>query len=401
MDRGIGRLVAFLDSRLLSGRIKIVDWAGQTATCGPDEMPFVAAVEFKSRSAVARMMGNPALAVGTGYVEEHWRLLEGNLVDLIATLRRDIQPAAPALRKAINHGRRTLDGLNRARSDPKNVDFHYNIGNEFYQLWLDTELFYSCAYFEDSGQSLETAQQAKARRIAAKLNLQPGDRVLDIGCGWGAMAFYLVEHFAVHVTGISLAERQIEHCNARAAELVLEDRTSFQLCDYRSVEGSFDAIVSIGMLEHVGKASLPALFKAVDKGLKPDGVALIHTIGSVGRDPTPNPWIERHIFPGGFIPSLCQIISAIETSSLLVSDVETLRMHYAWTLKAWRAKFTGERSKIVAMFGERFFRIWDFYLAMSEASFCAGIYVNYQVQLAKKIDSLPFTRDYMKIPLID
>ena len=397
MDKSFSRLVAFLNSRLTSGRIEIIDWDGNSAVCGPAKAPFIGAVELKSRNAIPRMISNPALAVGVGYAEGDWRVVEGDLVDIIIALRGDVDLPAPALLKVLNSGRKTADRLLGRKSDLKNIDFHYNIGNEFYELWLDSEMFYSCAYFENQTESLEIAQQAKARRIAARLNLRPGDRVLDIGCGWGGMAFYLARNFDVRVTGISLAKSQVDYANARASKLGLEDRTFFELCDYRSAEGRFDAIVSIGMLEHVGKAHLADMFKAVDKLLSPDGVALVHTIGSVRKDPHPNPWIDRHVFPGGFIPSLNQVTTAIDQTSLLVSDVETLRMHYAWTLNAWRLRFVDARRKITSLFGERFFRVWDFYLAVSEASFRAGIYVNYQVQLTKRIDSLPFTRDYMTV----
>ena len=397
MDRAFNRLTAYLDANLRSGRVEVSDWTGNRVTCGPAEMPLCAAVEFKSRGAVSRVMANPALTLGSAYAEGEWHLARGDLVDLITTLRRDIQPAAPALMKALMRSRRALDRLRGRRSDLQNVDFHYNIGNEFYELWLDREMFYSCAYFEEQGQSLDAAQQAKAQHIATKLNLQPGDRVLDIGCGWGAMAFYLARNFDVRVTGISLAQQQVEYANARAARIGLADRTSFELCDYREVTGSFDAIVSVGMLEHVGKRHLPEMFGAIERLLKPDGTALVHTIGSAGRNPGQNPWVERYIFPGGYIPSLNQITAAIEESSFLVCDIETLRMHYAWTLEAWRKRFLRAQRKIVSTFDERFFRLWHFYLALSEASFRAGIYVNYQVQLAKRIDALPFTRDYMNV----
>lgn len=395
IDKSFSRLVAFLDSHLLSGRIEIIDWDGNRVICGPRELPLIGAFKLKSRNVISRMIANPSLAVGVGYADADWAVAEGDLADIIATLRGDIHVPVTALLNALNFGRNTIDALFRHKSDLKNIDFHYNIGNEFYELWLDREMIYSCAYYENPSDRLEIAQQAKIRRIAAKLDLCSGDRVLDIGCGWGGMAFYLAQNFDVRVVGISLAQSQVDYAQARAIELGLEDRTRFELCDYRTAEGSFDAIVSIGMLEHVGKASLTDMFEAVDRLLKPDGVALVHTIGSVAKDPRPNPWIDRYIFPGGYIPSLNQVTAAIEETSLLVSDVETLRMHYAWTLKAWRQEFNCAKREITSMFDERFYRVWDFYLAVSEASFRTGLYVNYQFQLCKKIDSLPFTRDYM------
>ena len=341
------------------------------------------------------MMANPALAVGAAYADGDWFVVDGDLVDIIVTLRGNTRLSMPVLPRALNLAGKALDMLLRRKSDLENIDFHYNVGNEFYELWLDREMFYSCAYYDDPDDSLEAAQVAKARHIAGKLNLEAGDHVLDIGCGWGGMAFHLAQNFDVHVTGISLAERQIEHCNAKALKSGLQDRIRFDLCDYRSATGSFDAIVSVGMLEHVGRAHLSDMFKAVDRLLKHDGAALIHTIGSVATDPKPNPWIDRYIFPGGHIPSLNQLTAAIEKTPLLVSDIETLRMHYAWTLSAWRRRFLDAEQTIISMFGERFFRTWDLYLAISEASFRTGIYVNYQLQLTKRIDSLPFTRDYM------
>ena len=395
IDKSFSRFAEFLDSRLNSGRIEIIDWKGNRVICGPADKRLVGALEVKSPKAVSRMITNPALAVGIAYADGDWRVIDGDLADIIATLRGDIQMSPPALLNAMDFGRKTIARWLGRTSDPKNIDFHYNIGNEFYELWLDSEMFYSCAYYEQANASLDTAQQAKARRIAAKLDLRPWDRVLDIGCGWGGMAFYLARNFDVQVTGISLAQRQVDYCNAKAIEQGLEDRTRFELCDYRAVQERFDAVVSVGMLEHVGKAHLTDMFRSVNDLLKPDGVALVHTIGSVGKDTSPNPWIERHIFPGGHIPSLNQITTAIAKTPLLVSDIETLRMHYAWTLNAWRRRFVDAKRTITSMRGERFFRIWEFYLAISEASFRVGIYVNYQVQLVKRIDALPFTRDYM------
>jgi cyclopropane-fatty-acyl-phospholipid synthase len=391
-----GRLIAFLDAHLRSGRIEIIDFDGNRTICGPVDTPLAGAVQLKSRDAIARMIADPALAVGSSYAEADWEVADGDLADIMTIVRADLHVPTRPRTTPLNIGRTAADILFRRKSDLTNIDFHYNIGNDFYDLWLDREMFYSCAYYEDPAESLESAQQAKARRIAAKLNLHPGDRVLDIGCGWGGMAFYLARNFDVRVTGISLAASQVDYARARAIELGLDDRTCFELCDYRSAGGSFDAIVSIGMLEHVGRAHLGTMFQAVDSLLKPDGVALVHTIGSVDSSPRTNPWIDRHIFPGGYIPSLNQITAAIERAPLLVTDVETLRMHYAWTLKSWRRRFADAREAIAAMFGERFCRIWEFYLAISEASFRAGVYVNYQVQLAKTIGSLPFTRDYMK-----
>src|SRR4051794_33454483 len=328
--KSFSRLVAFLDQRLHSGRIEIVDWDGSSAVCGPPEMPVVGAIAFRSRTAIARMLANPGLAVGAGYANGDWRVAGGDLADIIATLRGDIEVQPPPLLSALNSARKAMDRSLGRQSDMQNIDFHYGIGNDFYELWLDREMFYSCAYYDDPSDSLETAQEAKAQHIAAKLDLRPGERVLDIGCGWGGMAFYLARNFDVRVTGISLAKCQVDFASSRAVKLGLQDRLSFELCDYRSAEGEFDAIVSIGMLEHVGKAHLPAMFKAVDRLLKPDGAALIHTIGGIGKDPAPNPWVDRYVFPGGHIPSLNQVTAAIEQTPLLVSDVEMLRMHYAW-----------------------------------------------------------------------
>jgi cyclopropane-fatty-acyl-phospholipid synthase len=246
--------------------------------------------------------------------------------------------------------------------------------------------------------TLEEAQEEKARRIAAKLALRPGDRVLDIGCGWGAMALHLARNHDVRVVGISLSRQQLAVAHRRAAAEGLSGRVTFRFADYREHDERYERIVSVGMLEHVGAPNLSSYFDVVRRNLTEDGVALIHTIGRVGPPAPTNAWIRKHIFPGGFLPALSEIAPAVDGVRLLTTDVETLRLHYGYTLREWRRRFLEKRELIDARYGERFRRMWDFYLIISEASFMSGMHVNYQVQLARRLDALPLARDYQYAP---
>lgn len=303
-------------------------------------------------------------------------------------------PAALMLDRVRDGLRRALSRNERARSG-RNVRHHYNLDDRLYALFLDPEWQYSCAYFQHPGQSLADAQLAKLRHIASKLVLRGGERVLDIGCGWGGMACHLAEGGAGQVLGVTLSEEQIRGARGRADARGLSDRTRFELRDYRDVEGVFDRIVSVGMFEHVGLAHYREFFEVCAARLAPDGVVLLHTIGVSDAPSLTNPWITKHVFPGGHLPSLSQVLPAIERAGLVVTDVEVLRLHYAETLRAWRNAFLARRDEAVALFDERFCRMWEYYLSMAETAFrCEGVVV-FQVQLAHRVDAVPITRDYI------
>ena len=277
----------------------------------------------------------------------------------------------------------------------RNAAFHYDLGNAFYRLWLDRDMQYSCAYFETGQETLDEAQTAKKRHIAAKLALRPGCRVLDIGCGWGGMALYLAQVADVHVTGITLSREQLAVARARADALGLGDRVRFELRDYREVRERFDRIVSVGMLEHVGRASLGIYFRQVRDCLAPDGVALVHSIGTSAPPAATASFLQKYIFPGGYLPSLAGAFGAVGHAGLWPLDCEILRLHYAETLARWRTRFEAVRGHAVGMYDERFARMWEIYLSGCEASFRHGSTMVFQLQLGCERDAVPVTRGHM------
>lgn len=288
---------------------------------------------------------------------------------------------------------KTLNSLKKSRS---NVAHHYDLNGTLYDLFLDKDRQYSCAYFAREDMTLEEAQIAKKRHIASKLNLdRPGFEVLDIGCGWGGMALTLAKDYGAKVLGITLSREQLEVARKRAKEEGLEGQVRFELIDYRNLHQQFDRIVSVGMFEHVGPPQFEAFFKQLKTCLKPDGVALIHSIGRMDGPGTTNPWIQKYIFPGGYSPALSETLAAIERSGLWMTDCEVLRLHYARTLAEWRKRFDANRDKIRALYDERFVRMFEFYLVGAELAFRVQGHMNFQLQLTRSIDAVPFTRDYM------
>ncbi|OHT21910.1 SAM-dependent methyltransferase [Edaphosphingomonas haloaromaticamans] len=288
-----------------------------------------------------------------------------------------------------------LDRINWERRSRRNVAHHYDLNGRLYDLFLDKDRQYSCAYFTDPGNSLEQAQADKKAHIAAKLDLKPGQKVLDIGCGWGGMALYLHRVADVDVLGITLSEEQLAVARRRAQEAGVADRVKFELIDYREVQGQFDRIVSVGMFEHVGPPHYRTFFDKCRTLLAEDGVMLIHTIGRMGKPSTTNAFTAKYIFPGGYIPALSEVVSASERSKLILSDLETLRVHYAWTLDIWYDRTVAARAEIEALYDARFYRMWLFYLAGAAAAFRHGGMCNYQLQYIRRRDALPYTRDYI------
>jgi cyclopropane-fatty-acyl-phospholipid synthase len=343
-----------------------------------------------------RLALNPDVALGEAYMDGGLTLERGTIWDLLDLMGGNLA-GRPSRRFGVYARlRRKIDLANGRSAARRNVAHHYDLSLDLYRRFLDDDLQYSCAYFERPDMTLEDAQAAKKRRLAAKLLLKPGMNILDIGCGWGGLALTLAETYAAHVTGITLSREQLALAQSRAEARRLADRVKFRLADYRDVGGQFDRIVSVGMFEHVGPPNYQAYFDAVARLLTDDGVALIHSIGHVDVAARSHPWISKYIFPGGYIPALSEVLPAVERAGLLVTDLEILRLHYAETLKAWRARFAENRHDIAARYDERFCRMWEFYLSLSEVGFRHRGCMVFQIQLAKRPDAVPRTRDYLR-----
>jgi cyclopropane-fatty-acyl-phospholipid synthase len=344
-------------------------------------------------------MFDPELAFGEMFMNGRIDLVRGDLYDLLELGARNLVAGhAPKWVRYLEKLRIALRRLNQ-RNDRKralrNISRHYDLDHRLYDLFLDSDRQYSCAYFEYPGQSLEDAQLAKKRHIAAKLLVGEGHATLDIGCGFGGMGLYLAQTVGARVTGVTLSEEQHGIATQRARETGLADRTDFRLQDYRDVEGPFDRIVSVGMFEHVGAAAFDEYFWHVDRLLKDDGVMLLHAIGRSTPPGVTNPWIQKYIFPGGYIPAVSEVLAAIERRGLFVTDIEILRLHYADTLKIWRERFLANRDEAKALYDERFCRMWEFYLAGSETSFRVDGHMVFQIQIAKRQETVPRTRNFI------
>ena len=386
-----------LERRIRTGALEIAYPSGRRARYGDGTGPAVA-LAIADAATLRAIVLAPQLAVGEAYMDGRLRLEAGDLADLMALTRRNLDPDAftPVARafnavRAVGARLRRI-GPERARA---NVAHHYDLDERLYRLFLDADMQYSCAYFERPDMSLEEAQLAKKRLIAAKLLIEPGARVLDIGSGWGGMALYLAEVCGADVTGITLSVEQHRVAAARAEARGLADRVRFEIRDYRQVTGAFDAIVSVGMFEHVGLRNYPAFFETFAARLAPSGVGLLHAIGVPRRSLAPQAFIAKYIFPGGFLPSLAEEAAAIEPTGLQIRDVEVLALHYAETLRCWRERFLANRDRVLELYDERFLRMWDFYLAGSEGSFRFGETHVHQLQLAHDPARIPITRDYI------
>ncbi|MFC3067846.1 SAM-dependent methyltransferase [Phenylobacterium soli] len=349
-----------------------------------------------SRRWLARIAANPSMALGEAYMEGGLVLESGTIHDLIDLAGRNARyrplKRAGALQRWWLDRRLQANARRQARA---NVAHHYDLSVDLYRRFLDVDLQYSCAYFPHPAASLEEAQVAKKRHLTAKLLLARGQRVLDIGCGWGGLALSLAEAAQVNVDGVTLSTEQLNLARARAEAAGLSDRARFSLTDYRDVAGPYDRIVSVGMFEHVGRPNYQTYFDQVARLLADDGVAVIHSIGRADGPAFTQPWIAKYIFPGGYIPALSEVLPCVERAGLIVTDVEILRLHYAETLAAWRARFQARREEIAALYDERFCRMWEFYLSCSEMAFRHRGHFVFQLQLAKRIDTVPITRDYI------
>ncbi len=381
-----------LERFIRQGRLKVVAPDGRETTYG-DGTPY-AAWRLNQPGAWRAMLRNPQLNLGETYMDGGWDITEGSLHDLLTILRRNIE-ANLGGSHWLNPLWALLGSWNNVAASRRNVSHHYDLDEALFRACLDADMHYSCAYFPQPGMSLEEAQAAKCRHIAAKLDLSAGQKVLDIGSGWGSLAMHLAERHDVTVTGLTLSAEQLRVAQERAQQRGLGNQVAFALQDYRQHNGEYDRVVSVGMFEHVGKRFYNTFFTKVAGFLTRNGVALLHTIGSKAP-PTPvNPWIRRHIFPGGYIPSLSDIAPAVERSGLVTADVEVLRGHYAQTLQAWNERFQRRRSAFAQSKGERFCRMWEFYLVASQTAFEAASLVVFQWLLGKHNDAVPRTRDYL------
>ena len=341
----------------------------------------------------------PDLYFGEAYTDGSLVIENGSLTDFLDLYLKNIgRGETNFFNEIINKIRgsyRFLTNFNLISKSKTNVAHHYDISEKLYDLFLDNKRQYSCAYFKDDKDTLETAQNNKIEHIIKKLNLKANQKVLDIGSGWGNLAIEIAQKTHCEVLGITLSENQLEYSNKKAKELNLENQVSFKLMDYREIDEKFDRIVSVGMFEHVGRKFYKKYFNTVSNLLNEDGVALIHTIGSVNPPRDPHPWITKYIFPGGYTPSISEVANPIEKSGLVITDVEVLRMHYSHTLRHWKERFLGKKEEVLTMFDEKFFRMWEFYLAGCELAFKWGDHVVFQFQLTKKFTSTPNTRDYI------
>jgi cyclopropane-fatty-acyl-phospholipid synthase len=346
-----------------------------------------------------KLVLNPELHAGEAYMDGRLSFENSTLRDFLTLfsmnrLSLGSYPLQKVLRR-ISRGLKSFQQANPIGQAQKNVSHHYDIGNDFYRLFLDKGMQYSCAYFTSDDNTLEEAQQNKLRLIASKLNLKPGQRILDIGSGWGDMALYLGRMENVNVLGVTLSREQCALANQKAANLGIADRVRFELRDYRHVEEKFDRIVSVGMFEHVGVHHYDEFFTKVNDLLTPDGVMLLHSIGHMSPPGTASPWLRKYIFPGAYSPALSEVFTSVEKNSLWVTDLEFLRLHYAKTLAHWESRFQANRAKVAQMYDERFCRMWEFYLISAEMMFRTGSQLVFHMQLAKKRDSAPIVRDYI------
>ena len=386
----------FLQQFIRRGAMTFTTASGAKFSCGDGSGRHVF-VRFLTADAERRILINPELALGEVYMEGTFVVENGSIADALAILmdQPEILPRWAKLQWWLRYLGRHIRQFNPRSRAKNNVAHHYDLDGRLYSLFLDSDKQYSCAYFEGPDATLDDAQLAKKRHLAAKLLVRRGDKVLDIGSGWGGLGLYLAEMTDANVTGITLSTEQLQASNARAAEKNLSQSAKFFLEDYRDIPGPFDRIVSVGMFEHVGVDFYDTFFKRCAELLTDDGVMMLHSIGrSDGPDVT-NPWIAKYIFPGGYIPALSEVMPAIERAGLLVCDIEILRLHYAETLKAWRERFMARREEAVQLYDERFARMWEFYLACSEMSFRKNNLMNFQIQLARRQGVVPMTRDYI------
>jgi len=380
------------------GTLDVVDADGRSRRFAGAPGPHVA-IRLHDRKLHYRLGLFPRLAAGEAFMDGTLTIERGDLYDFIDLCAMNYRGYADHPVVKSTHAMwwlmRPLLQFNPVTRARRNVAHHYDLSDELYALFLDNDLQYSCAYFSQAGEGLDQAQENKKRHIAAKLLLQPGMRVLDIGCGWGGLALFLAERCEVEVLGITLSEHQFEKARQRAAAKGLDGRVRFALTDYREVEGRFDRVVSVGMFEHVGVPHYRAFFDKIRALLTDDGVALLHSIGCMSGPHVIDPWIDKYIFPGGYIPGLSEVLPRVERSGLFATDIELLYPHYADTLRAWRTRFAQNRQRAAELYDERFCRMWEYYLVCAEIAFRRLNHMVFQMQLTPDPFAVPPTRDYI------
>lgn len=378
---------------ILAGELTIIDPQGERyVLAGPNEGPH-AVIRISDAKIMRRMMVIPDLYLGEGYMNGMVTIENGSLYDVLDFCACNlVSRAADATPSAETAANRRDNVVGRAQ---ENVAHHYDLSQALFELFLDNDLQYSCAYFANEFDSLEQAQQNKKARIAAKLLLKPGMRVLDIGSGFGGLALYLARCYQVEVVGVTLSEEQYEVATARARAEGLNKLVSFKLLDYRTENERYDRIVSVGMFEHVGRGHYDEFFGKVNELLRDDGICLLHSIGRMAPPGSAMPWITKYIFPGSYTPSLSETTAVVERAGIWITDVEILRLHYALTLRHWHQRFQKNRDRVRALYDERFCRMWEFYLQLCEIAFRRQNWMVFQMQLAKQVDAVPLTRSYL------
>ena len=393
------QLARFLNRLFKTGGFVLIDANSNKYVIGSPEKNNPITIKLLDKKLHYKLFFFPDLYLGEAYADGTLEIENGDLTDFLNLALKNLgKKETNMFSQLINKfsgSYRYLTNFNFIKKSKMNVSHHYDISDDLYDLFLDSKRQYSCAYFNNENDSLEVAQNNKINHIIKKLNLKSNEKVLDIGSGWGSLAIEIAKISKCEVTGITLSKNQFDYSVKKAKELNLENQVTFKLMDYREINEKFDKIVSVGMFEHVGRKFYKKFFSQVNKLLKNDGIALIHTIGSVNPPRDPHPWITKYIFPGGYTPSMSEVTGPIEKSGLSVSDVEVLRMHYAYTLRHWKQNFLNNREKVLEKFDEKFFRMWEFYLTSCEMAFKWGDQVIYQFQLIKNFTSTPIIRDYI------
>jgi cyclopropane-fatty-acyl-phospholipid synthase len=389
---------SFLNNTLVKGKIEIIDASGNSHSFGTSS-PYIK-IKLKSKSIERKIFINPNLYFGEGYMNEDLVIEDGNIEDLIDVITSSYEGISSSnwMHKFLNNIQtffRPFQQLNNLVTSKKNVAHHYDLNEELYRLFLDKDMQYSCAYFYNDNISLDQAQIDKKNHLIKKLQIDKNMTVLDIGCGWGGLALHIARETGAKVKGLTLSKNQLATAKRRAQEDGLADRVEFVLQDYRHEQKTYDRIVSVGMFEHVGVNYFKDFFSKTYSLLKKNGIFLLHTIGQKDEPSATNPWIRKYIFPGGYIPSLTEILKVCEKQHIIISDIEILRLHYANTLKQWYRNFLLNKERIIKMFDERFFRMWEFYLLTSQYSFRNMGNVVFQIQMTKEFTNLPPTRDYI------
>ena len=388
--------IAILKRFVREGSLRVIDAAGRSHAVGDGTQPRTT-IRLTSKRLEYTLILNPSLSVGEAFMEGTLRVEDGTLYDFLDVVARNFDNVGRlpwlAFIERIGRGLKQYNPIGKAQH---NVAHHYDLSAQLYDIFLDRDRQYSCAYFLTPDDSLETAQENKKRHITSKLRLdRAGLKVLDIGSGWGGLALHIAGHSEADVTGVTLSTEQHKMSSSRAVAAGLDDRVRFHLRDYREEPGRYDRIVSVGMFEHVGKRNYAEFFAKLRDLLTDDGVALVHAIGYSDTPAPINPFIRKYIFPGADLPSLSEVFPVIERSGLWVTDVEILRLHYAETLRHWRERFMARRDEVVRLYDERFCRMWEFYLVLCEIGFRRRTNMVFQMQLTKRVDALPITRDYM------